>query len=78
MSAATYTARHGLIWAFGSNNVRTVKDAEQALPHLLDMALTERDPDLAEAWVARLADLIRAVREAKEQARRNPVELEAA
>ena len=70
----TYTARHGLIWAADSKNVRTVRDAEEALPHLLNMALTERDPDLAEAWIARLGDLVRATREAKGQAMSRPVE----
>ena len=68
MTAPLYTARNGLIWAFASENVRTVREAEEALPHLLNMALTERDEGLAESWVVRLGDLVRATREAKAQA----------
>lgn len=62
-----YTARNGLIWALASANVRTVREAEEALPHLLNMAMTERDEDLAESWVVRLGDLVRATRQAKAQ-----------
>lgn len=68
MIAPLYTARNGLIWAAASANVRTVREAEDALPHLLNMALTERDEDLAESWVVRLGDLVRATREARRQA----------
>ena len=62
-----YTARNGMIWAKGSKSVRTVREAEEALPHLLTMAMTERDEDLAESWVVRLGDLVRATRQAKAQ-----------
>lgn len=67
MSAPLYTARNGMIWAFASESVRTVREAEEALPHLLTMALTERDEGLAESWVVRLGDLVRATREARAQ-----------
>lgn len=68
MNAPLYTARHGLIWATGGANVRTVSEANEALPILLQMAITERDGDLSEAWIARLGDLVRATREAANQA----------
>lgn len=74
MSAPLYTARHGLIWASAGGNVRTIREATEALPVLLDMALSERDADLAASWIARLGDLTRAVREAKEQAVNQPLE----
>ena len=73
MSDPLYTARHGLIWAFASQNVRTVREAEEALPVLLQMAVSERDDDLSEDWIARIGDLVRAVREAKTQDRAEPV-----
>lgn len=77
MTGLLYTARNGLIWATGGANVRTVSEAEQALPHLLNMALTERDEGLAESWVVRLGDLVRATREAKAQAAAKPLEIAA-
>lgn len=67
MTGPLYTARNGMIWAFASESVRTVREAEEALPHLLTMAMTERDEDLAESWVVRLGDLVRATRQAKAQ-----------
>jgi hypothetical protein len=77
MTGPLYTARNGLIWAFASENVRTVSEAEQALPHLLNMALTEHDEGLAESWIVRLGDLVRATREAKAQAAAKPLEIAA-
>lgn len=67
MSAPLYTARNGLIWAAASANVRTVREAEECLQDLLNMALTERNEELAASWIARLGDLVRATREAQSQ-----------
>lgn len=77
MTAPLYTARHGLIWAAASKNVRTLAEATEAAPHLLDMALTELDADLAQAWSDRLTDLISAIREAKAQIANQPQEIAA-
>lgn len=68
-----YEARHGLIWTKAGANVRTVLEAEAAAPHLLDMAITERNPDLSQMWLAQLADLVVAIRAAKTQEAANPV-----
>ena len=72
-----YTARHGMIWSAAGANVRTVLEAEAAAPHLLDMAITERSPDLSAMWVDQLASLILAIRDAKEQERAAPLEIAA-
>lgn len=60
-----YTARHGLVWSASDSNVRTVLEAEAAAPQLLDMAITERNPDLSAIWMDQLASLVLAIREAK-------------
>jgi len=60
-----YTARHGLVWSASGANVRTVREAEAAAPQLLDMAITERNPDLSAMWMDQLASLVLAIREAK-------------
>ena len=65
--APLYFALNGQVHATGSGNVRSVENATDALSALLDMALTERDDDLAADWVARLADLVTATREARRQ-----------
>ena len=69
-----YTARYGIIYS--PTTAYTVRDAERHAHAFLDMALTER----CEAWSAewsckQLADLLAAIREAKRQKAKAPVEL---
>lgn len=64
-----YFAMNGKVHATGGAQVRTTDDCRRAMPTLIDMALTERDDGLSEDWVLRLADMIRATREAEQQGR---------
>lgn len=64
-----YEARHGLIWSAGGGSVRSITEAEAALPAMIDLALTERERDLSGSWLLQLCDLISAIRDARRQAK---------
>lgn len=69
--APYYTARNALVWS--AQGPRTITEAEQHARDFLNMALTERDAGHSGGWMEQLANLVSAIREAKEQERALPV-----
>lgn len=71
MTRPYYTARHALVWS--PCGPRTVLEAEQHARDFLGMAMSERDPEHATEWMRQLADLVQAIRQAKQQEADSPV-----
>lgn len=69
-----YTASHGLIWSPGSENVRTVTEAQSSLAHLAAMVTEAPTEALFDSYLVQFADLCRAIREAKQQEADSPIQ----
>lgn len=65
VSGVFYRHSGGYIICLANHRVRTVAEAEAAIPHMADIAITAPTDELAERDFQQLCDLIRATREAR-------------
>lgn len=69
----TYLAEGGMVVARHSGRQQSPERAREALGYLIDDALTCRHPDILEADLRMIGDMIRAIREAEAVALGRPV-----